>query len=150
MFDPTIESKHLGGACVISIAGELDMYTAPRLEQELQGALGTGVTTVVVDLTECELIDARALGILAWAGRQLESATGWLALVIDHRRIRSVFEITGLDAMLEIYPSRPRPISTNGASGDPLPGASASEPTTRRQRPSRNVVDTSVCPAPLN
>jgi anti-sigma B factor antagonist len=150
MFDPRIESKHLGGACVISISGEIDMYTAPRLEQELLGAFGTGVTTVVVDLTECELIDARALSILAWAGRQLESAAGWLALVTDHRRIRSAFEITGLDAMLEIYPSRPRPASTNGASGDPLSQASASEPTTRRQRPSRNVVDTSVCAAPLN
>jgi anti-sigma B factor antagonist len=151
MFDPTIESKHLGdGVCVISIAGELDMYTAPRLEQELLGAFGTGATTVVVDLTECELIDARALGILAWADRQLESAAGWLALVTGHRRIRSAFEITGLDAMLEIYPSRPRPASTNSASGDPLPEASASEPTTRRQQPSRNVVDTSAGPAPLN
>lgn len=122
MFDPTIASKHLGGgSCVISIAGEVDMYTAPRLERELLGAFGTGATTVVVDLTECELIDARGLSILAWAGRQLESAAGWLALVTDHRRIRKAFEITGLDAMLQIYPSRARPASTNRASGDPLP-----------------------------
>jgi anti-sigma B factor antagonist len=163
MFDPRIESKHLGGACVISISGEIDMYTAPRLEQELLGAFGTGVTTVVVDLTECELIDARALSILAWAGRQLESAAGWLALVTDHRRIRSAFEITGLDAMLEIYPSRARPASTNGASGDPLAATAVSEhapaatasthdarrPTIRRQQPSRDVVETSVCARPL-
>ena len=125
MFDPTIESKHLGGgSSVISIAGEVDMYAAPRLEQELLGAFGTGATTVVVDLTECELIDARGLSILAWAGRQLESAAGWLALVTDHGRIRKAFKLTGLDAMLEIYPSRARPASTNGASGDPLPATS--------------------------
>jgi anti-anti-sigma regulatory factor len=41
MIDLEMKSELLeGGTCVVSVAGELDMSTAPRFKQSLLGALG--------------------------------------------------------------------------------------------------------------
>ena len=40
-----------GNAFVVTVAGEADMYTAPALDQALQGVIGLGGTSVVLDRT---------------------------------------------------------------------------------------------------
>jgi anti-anti-sigma factor len=65
MIDLETKSELLeGGTCVVSVAGVLDMATAPRFKQTLLGALGDVPASVIIDLTECEFIDSSALGIL--------------------------------------------------------------------------------------
>jgi anti-sigma B factor antagonist len=80
----------------VELSGELDIATAPQLEQRLNEALSTGCRRVVVDLRGLSFIDSTGLVLLArWnlASRQ----DGFrLSLVQGDDRIRRVFELTGL------------------------------------------------------
>jgi anti-sigma B factor antagonist len=93
-----------GNAFVVTVAGEVDMYTAPALEQALEGVVGLGGTTVVLDLTEVSFIDSTLLSVLLRYRDRLNNLGGELAIVTDDRRIRRTFEITGLDRIFTIEP----------------------------------------------
>jgi anti-sigma B factor antagonist len=95
-----------GTTCVVSVAGELDEYTAPVLERELQAMLRSGAETDIVDLTQCEFIDSSALGVLVTANARLRGVPSRLSLVTADRNIQKVFEITGLDRVFAIHPTR--------------------------------------------
>lgn len=91
-----------GDAFVVSAAGEADMYTAPRLEQALEGVLALGGTSVVLDLAEVTFIDSTVLGVLLRYRGRLERLGGSLVIVSEDRRILRTFEITGLDRLFSI------------------------------------------------
>lgn len=98
-----ISSQQLdGGASVIALSGEVDLYTAPELKQELLGVIEAGSTNVVVDLTETTFIDSTTLGVLVSGLKRVRPEGGQVGLVIVDRNIRKIFEITGLDRVFPI------------------------------------------------
>lgn len=93
------------GSYVVSVTGEVDMHTAPVLAETLDHATGNGATAVVVDLTECSFMDATGVGVLLGANKRLRDPGPRLSLVASDRRVLGVFEATGADAVLDLYPS---------------------------------------------
>ena len=113
-FDVTTE--RLGDTqAVISPVGELDLYTAPELKQELLEAIEGGVTKIVVDLTRTTFIDSATLGVLVGAVRRLRERNGTLSIVCSDRSIRKIFEIPGLDRVLPIYAGRDEALGAVGS-----------------------------------
>lgn len=98
-----IATERLSETChVVALAGEVDMYTAPTVDRELEGAVAAGARTVIVDLSAATFIDSTFLGVLLrWLGRLRESG-GELGVVCADPSLRKVFEITGLDRLLTI------------------------------------------------
>lgn len=94
------------GIAVIALTGEVDLYTAPDLKQELVRLIDDGAQLVVVDLTETTFIDSTTLGVLIGGIKRLRPADGRLELVIADRTIAKVFEITGLDRVFSIHGDR--------------------------------------------
>jgi anti-sigma B factor antagonist len=93
-------------AFVISLAGEVDLYTAPEFKQQLLEVISQGARQVVVDLTSTTFIDSTTLGVLVGGVKRLRESDGQLALVCDDRNITKIFEITGLDRVFPIYATR--------------------------------------------
>ena len=93
-------------AYVISLSGEVDLYTAPEFKQQLLEVVGQGGKDVVVDLTETTFIDSTTLGVLVGGVKRLRPNGGQLSLVCSDRNITKIFEITGLDKVFSIYPTR--------------------------------------------
>jgi anti-sigma B factor antagonist len=91
---------------VVSVAGELDMYTAPAFEEELLKVANSGAGRIVVDLSECEFLDSTALEVLVRVRKRLGEHDDRLLLVASHRNIVKVFEITGLDRAFTIVATR--------------------------------------------
>ena len=91
------------GVAAIYLTGEVDLYTAPRLKEELVRAIDGGAKRVVIDLTDTAFIDSTTLGVLVGGLRRLRPQGGELALVITDRNIRKIFEITGLDRVFPIH-----------------------------------------------
>jgi anti-sigma B factor antagonist len=91
---------------VISLSGEVDLYTAPEFKQQLLEVIGDGATDVVVDLTRTTFIDSTTLGVLVGGVKRLRPNGGQLALVCSDRNITKIFEITGLDKVFPIYGTR--------------------------------------------
>ena len=102
-----ISTEQVGdGLYVISLSGEVDLYTAPEFKQELLDAIGKGAKEVVVDFSSTTFIDSTTLGVLVGGVKRLRTNEGQLSLVCSDRNITKIFEITGLDRVFTIYPTR--------------------------------------------
>ena len=102
-----IKTEQLGDdAYVISLAGEVDLYTAPEFKQQLLEVIAQGGRQVVVDFSSTTFIDSTTLGVLVGGVKRLRTNDGQLTLVCSDRNITKIFEITGLDRVFTIYPTR--------------------------------------------
>jgi anti-sigma B factor antagonist len=107
-----ISTENLGeGLYVIALSGEVDLYTAPEFKQELLDAISNGAKEVVVDFSKTTFIDSTTLGVLVGGIKRLRTNDGQLSLVCNDRNITKIFEITGLDRVFTIYPTREEAVS---------------------------------------
>ena len=100
-------------AYVISLSGEVDLYTAPEFKQQLLDVIGKGAKSVVVDFTETTFIDSTTLGVLVGGVKRLRTNEGRLSLVCSDRNITKIFEITGLDKVFPIHATRAEAVETS-------------------------------------
>ena len=98
---PIDEERH-----VLSVRGEIDLFTAPELKQVLAESIEAGRVRIIVDLTDTTFLDSTALGVLIGAVKRLRSRDGALAIVNVDENIAKTFEITGLDQIFTIVPTR--------------------------------------------
>jgi len=89
---------------VVSVTGEIDAFTSPALEQELELVLGDGARNVVVDLGEVAFIDSTALRVLLRALPKFSRRGGKLVLATDDSRVLKTLEIMGLDMKFTVEP----------------------------------------------
>jgi anti-sigma B factor antagonist len=101
---------------VISLTGEVDLYTAPEFKQQLLDVIANGGKDVVVDFTNTTFIDSTTLGVLVGGVKRLRTEDGRLSLVCSDRNITKIFEITGLDRVFTIYSTRDEALAKTGAS----------------------------------
>ena len=112
-----ISTEQLSGdAYVISLTGEVDLYTAPEFKQQLLEVIRQGAKDVVVDFSDTTFIDSTTLGVLVGGVKRLRAQDGRLSLVCSDRNITKIFEITGLDRVFTIHPTRDEALATTGAS----------------------------------
>jgi anti-sigma B factor antagonist len=104
-FDITTE-KLFDRVYVISLAGEVDLYTAPEFKQQLLEVIGQGASHVIVDFSDTTFIDSTTLGVLVGGVKRLRTNGGQLSIVCGDRNITKIFEITGLDRVFSIFGTR--------------------------------------------
>jgi anti-sigma B factor antagonist len=113
-----IKTEKLGDdRYVISLAGEVDLYTAPEFKQQLLEVITQGGRNVIVDFSDTTFIDSTTLGVLVGGVKRLRSNEGQLSLVCSDRNITKIFEITGLDRVFTIYGTRDEALSAVGSPG---------------------------------
>jgi len=88
---------------LVSVSGEIDLYTAERVRNGIDEADAVGADTVVLDLSESSFVDSTALGVLVQETKRLEGRGHSLVLVTNDPRTRRVLEVTGLDRVLLTY-----------------------------------------------
>jgi anti-sigma B factor antagonist len=91
---------------VVAVRGEIDLFTAPELKAALGEAIDGGRTKIVVDLSDTTFLDSTALGVLIGTVKRLRSRDGRLTIVNTDASIAKTFEITGLDQIFTIRPTR--------------------------------------------
>lgn len=103
---------------VLTVHGEIDLFTAPELKQVLAECIEAGRVRIIVDLTETTFLDSTALGVLIGAVKRLRSRDGALALVNVDENISKTFEITGLDQIFTILATREEAVRAIDAAHD--------------------------------
>ncbi|SHN32013.1 STAS domain-containing protein [Gracilibacillus kekensis] len=86
----------------VKLTGEIDAYTAPKLKEALLPLTKMGNTTVVVDLEQVNYMDSTGLGVFISALKSTKEYGSELRLVALQGRVQRLFEITGLDSVLNI------------------------------------------------
>jgi anti-sigma B factor antagonist len=100
-----LETSDQDGKSVVTLRGEIDVYTAPRLRQALIDLVGAGSREIVVDMDRVEFLDSTGLGVLVGGLKRVKSNEGNLRLVITQDRIMKIFDITGLAKVFPIHRS---------------------------------------------
>ena len=99
-FDVLISSDISYG--IVSLRGELDLVTIPRLERTLDQLCRNGCRQILLDLSQLTFISATGIGVLVAANQVLQEAGGRLVLSQPSHRVRRLLAITGEDAALAI------------------------------------------------
>jgi anti-anti-sigma factor len=92
-----VATREDDGAVLVTVGGELDMSSAGQLAGCLEQLGGA----VVVDLSEATFCDSSGLNSLFHAWRRLNGDGGSLVVRNPRPHLRRVFEIAGLDHLLE-------------------------------------------------
>ena len=97
-----VEVTEASGSTVVRVRGELDLATAPQLDEALGGIDPGG--HVVVNLSEVGFLDSSGLAVLLQARQRLGAADGAeLRLVVSRPSILRVLEVTGLMAVFPVF-----------------------------------------------
>jgi anti-sigma B factor antagonist len=86
------------GSTVVAVAGELDLYRAPDLEDALQRVAGP----VVVDLQDVTFLDSTTLALFVQEHRRRRAAGHDLTVLVGPQTPTTVFAITGIDRILAV------------------------------------------------
>jgi anti-sigma B factor antagonist len=100
-----IGTRQDNGRTVMAVAGEIDVYTAPTLREQLSQLVADGHYHLVLDLEEVAFLDSTGLGVLVGGLKRVRAHEGSLALVCSQERILKVFRITGLTKVFPIHAS---------------------------------------------
>jgi anti-sigma B factor antagonist len=99
-----LEVGERSGWQVLTVHGEVDVMTTPRVRAHLVALLSDGRPQVIVDLEGVSFLDSSGLGALVAALKLARSRGGELRLVCNEQRsVRKVLEVTGLDRVLQRY-----------------------------------------------
>jgi anti-sigma B factor antagonist len=97
---------------VVSLRGEIDALTAPRLGSRLFGLADEGKRRVVVDLSEVTFMDSTGIGVLLNALSHFTARHGELVIVCDNDMILRPFELAGVAGHLPIVDSREKALGS--------------------------------------
>lgn len=101
-----IETERYGESWLVTVAGDIDLHSAPELRDRLAALGDPGVEQVVVDLSECEFLDSMGLGVLLGAKKRMAREGRELHIVVTSPDVRRIFEITMLDRVLDLHATR--------------------------------------------
>jgi anti-sigma B factor antagonist len=91
------------GAAVLVLAGELDLYRVPEIEEAVAQA-SEFEQTLTVDLRLVTFLDSTALAILLEATRRRRARGSDLVVLVGPRTPTTAFKVTGFDRLLAIRP----------------------------------------------
>ena len=99
------------GMKVLSIRGELDLDTAPRLEKELDSIDSAETGGLMIDLSDCDFIDSTGVALIVRTWKRLDivaagGGKGRVALCCPGPQVQRVLEITGLESAIPVHSDR--------------------------------------------
>lgn len=98
-----IQTDQHPSQCEITLRGEVDVYTAPKLKEKLVESIESGCANIVVDLDGVSFIDSSGLGVLVSALRRARERDGSVRIVCTRDNILKIFRITGLDKVFPVF-----------------------------------------------
>ena len=93
------------GIEVVTVEGEIDIYTAPRLRELLIDLVSKNNYQLIVNLDKVGFLDSTGLGVLVGGLKRVRPHDGSLDLVCTQKQILNIFRITGLTKVFGIYQS---------------------------------------------
>jgi anti-sigma B factor antagonist len=102
-----VSSRSHGDHAIVIAAGEIDLYTAPRLQSELAEVIANAAPAprIVVDMSGVEFCDSTGMNVLLSCLRQVRERGGELELAAPRPAVMKILQVTALDSVFTIVPS---------------------------------------------
>jgi len=96
------ESELVDGTKLVTLGGELDVFTAGAEVRELLEECVESAYHVVLDMSQVTFIDSAGIGLLVRTHRRLADIDRRLVLLRPDPNVRRIIKLTGLDQLLAI------------------------------------------------
>ena len=101
-----IKTEHNDKVTILTVREErLDANNSDALKSEMNKLFEGGAVNLLVDLNEIRFIDSSGLGVLVSGFKNASTRHGSLKLCSLQTQVKSMFELTRLHRVFEIYPS---------------------------------------------
>ena len=90
---------------VVTVAGEIDLSTSEQLDGAVIDALAKETKHLTLDLSEVTFLDSSGLGVIVKALKRAKESETVFDVITANDRVLKVFKLTGLDAVIQIYPT---------------------------------------------
>jgi anti-sigma B factor antagonist len=97
-----VDVAHVDAACVIRLQGELDIATAPMLEDSLRSVLGRNPSSITLDLDSVGFIDSMGLRALLAAAQRSRENGDRLRIRCGAGAVRRLIEVAGAERALPL------------------------------------------------
>ena len=95
----------IGQAAAVTLPAEIDIGNADRVREDLLSVLNQGATLLIADLSTTTFCDSAGVSALARTFRRADANQSEMRLVVSTRAVQRVLALTGVDRMMDIYPS---------------------------------------------
>jgi anti-anti-sigma factor len=95
----------VGRVAVVKIAAEVDVSNADQAGQDLAAAVAQDASLVIADMTATTFCDSAGVTALVRVIRKASASGTGLRLATSAPAVTRVLAITGVDRLIEIYPS---------------------------------------------
>ena len=100
-----VETKQLDSTSLISVTGEVDLYTSPELRSAIMDAVPAAAATVAVDLSGVRYMDSSGVATLVEGLRRCRDLDKVFKLVAPSTAVMKVLELAKLDSVFEVCSS---------------------------------------------
>ncbi len=101
----TIRTETVEDATILHVAGEIDAFTAPKLQDTLIPLVAASAGgAVVLDLADVGYMDSTGIGVIVGALKATRQSGCRLSIRNANGRIQRLFRITGLNEIVPIMP----------------------------------------------
>ena len=94
------ESELVDGTKLVTLGGELDVFTAEV--RELLEECAEGACHVVLDMSQVTFIDSAGIALLVKTHKRLADIDRGLVILRPHPSVGRIIELTGLDQVLAV------------------------------------------------
>jgi len=91
-----------GTAATVEVSGEIDLTSAPKLDDEVTGLIEDSVNALTIGLEGVSFMDSTGLRVLLKASKLMESSGGNLVISSPSDPVRRLLEVSGLDTHFRI------------------------------------------------
>jgi anti-sigma B factor antagonist len=106
-----------GDPIVVTMWGEVDLYSAPKLADAIGELIRRGHQEVTLDLSAVEFMDSTGVRVLVDVFEALRDAGGQPLLQAASAPVRRVLALTGLDGLLALPDAADSPPRAAGPRG---------------------------------
>ncbi|MFC5752109.1 STAS domain-containing protein [Actinomadura rugatobispora] len=114
---------------VVTISGEIDVFTSPRLRERLLDIIDNGALHLVVDLSEVTFLDSTGLGVLVGIYHRLRARDGSMSFMGVNDRVRRVFHVTQLTKIFVLHRTLDEALAAHEAAAAGGQGGTKSQTT---------------------
>ncbi len=99
-----VSSRSQDDHAIVTVTGEIDLYTAPRLHGELAAVIAAAApeSRVTVDMSGVDFCDSTGMNVLLSCLRAAREKRIGLTLAGPRPAVRKILQVTGLDAVFVI------------------------------------------------
>lgn len=101
--DLQVSQSQRGQVTILTLAGDLDVQSLPRVRQALAEAMDAGRLKVLIDAAKVDYIDSSGLGLLIGTLKRIKELGGALKLVGLNAYMLGIFRLIHLDYVLETF-----------------------------------------------